>query len=327
MPVPLTRKKMLLAIPALALLAVILCVLLLGGRAHHSQDESGLTIITPLAPGEQGGAISFSAELPAEQPINKTLVLSDVELSTYPQPAAAEGAAVRVFTKEGKLYAAYPQRPGYTYTAKQVKVVERRQPDGSVHPLRHILLSCEVKGETGTRTLYLQQLELDVLSRTADPVDCTPLPMAPESTPPYAYHYHSLAPTSLPERFAGSYIQRRISRLVYNLAAVNSPEMAQSCIRNLQDDAWDLAREAPYPALPWPDCWGEHAGDARSAAGRITPTLLYLQEHNCFDCAALADFINSAPFGVIFGSRFSAHSDERLQDSPIEFIAVPSHEP
>lgn len=315
---PTARKiLLLLALPALILLFF----------AIYAPADNGCVKIATLSEDEtNSGGLHFSVDFPSDRPLNRLCVVSEAPQDTYPKPAITEGCAVEFFTKDGALYATLPDVPGYLYKAEELEIVYSRQPNGSVHPLRHILLSCEIKQPDGSRAVYLQQMELDIISHTADLVDCTEWPMALNATNLYVSHYHSLTPSGLPVKHSGSYIQRRMSELVYLTASIDSPERAQKYAPHLLSAVWDLAQEAPNAAQPWPECWGEYAADARTAAAMITPTLLYLQENKCFDCPKLAEYVNSAAFGMVFGNRFTVSPEERVQETPIPYIPVPARE-
>lgn len=317
------QKQLLIALPVFALIVFAVCKLL-PGAAEGEADDRRLALAELSAQERKDGGIRFSIDFPAERPQSGTVVLTAERVSSYPRPALTQGCTIDFATDAGKLYAAIPEVPGVEYEVTQLGVIPRRQPDGSVHPQRQILISGRTKAQDGSPVEYLLQLEVDVLSHTADAVNCTAWQQRRGER--FMAHYSSQAPTGLPEKHSGSHIQRRISYLVHALAAIDSPEKAQKYTGALRDYAWELAHDAPYPTQPWPRCWGNHADDARSAAGLITLTLLYFKENNCFDCAELAAFINSAPFGIIFGNRFTAHPEERLQDTPIEFIPVSAHE-
>ena len=200
--------------------------------------------------------------------------------------------------------------------AQQVRAFERRQPDGTWHTLRHILLMATVATDRAP-VHFLQQLELDLTAGTADPMPCD---VPPEWAGEHERRFQSIAPTGLPEKCSGSPIQRDMKRLVYAIAAIDSPAHAQAAAGELLSFAGILARKAPAPGTPWPRNWEDYADDARSAAAMLTPTLVYLQENNCFESADLAAFINSTIFSIIFGHRFLQNTQEPLQHEPIDYV-------
>ena len=311
----------LFSVLGILLLAASLPVAVCLPLAHQGQsDEMQLATLTPIE--QHGGEFSIHLTLPAEQPANHTRVLSAAPLEGYPTLQEGEPVSFKITAKGDQLTVCIskPQSADLSCTVEQVAIIHRRQPDGSVHPLRHILLSC-AQGEGEAQKIWQQQVELDLAARTADPAPCAP--PAPHLAALARQDYQSAAPCDLPEKHRGSPLQRRLSMLVHAVAAVDSPELAAAA-PELLAYAWQLARMAPEPRLPWPANWGDHEADARAAAEAITPTLIYLQERNCFDNGDLAAFINSPAFGVIFGDRFTARSTERLQEQPIEFISLPA---
>ena len=232
----------------------------------------------------------------------------------------------------GQLGAAGPGRfvaaqQAPVFRAELLSRFERRQPSGKTHTIRHILLCCEQPGPHGN-IVYLQTLEVDAELGSVDIIPCGATPPRYAALLP-ARDYHSAAPTGLPEKFNGSPLRRDMLRLLYSMAAINSPAMAQAATPQIYAFAWQLAGRAPRPGSPWPACWGDDAENARLAARYLTPTLVYLQENDCFGCQALADFINNALFSRIFGETFTdtTHMPEApLQETPIKYIKVKANE-
>lgn len=212
------------------------------------------------------------------------------------------------------------------YRAELLRSFERRQPTGKRHTIRHVLLSCELPAEADhTPTVFLLQLEVDTTLGSVDTMPCsTPARYAAMLLP--SRDYQSAAPTGMPEKYNGSPLRRDMLRLLYAMAAIDSPQLAEAAARELAPYAWKLAARAPEPHTPWPGCWGDTAEDAREIARRLTPTLVHLQENDCFDSQALADFINSPLFARIFGESFAENTympGEKVQEEPIEYIALP----
>ena len=211
-----------------------------------------------------------------------------------------------------------------TYRAELLRQFDRRQPSGKRHCIRHILLSCEQTSPQGN-TVYLQLLEVDATLGSADLIPCGATPPRYAALLPTT-DYRSSAPTGLPEKYNGSPLRRDMLRLLYAMAAVDSPTMAAKGTPEIAAFAWQLAARAPMPNTPWPDCWGDAAQDARTIARHLTPTLLYFHENDCFGCQELADFINSPNFARIFGENFTEHPpmpDDARQDKPIEYTTLP----
>ena len=208
-----------------------------------------------------------------------------------------------------------------TCHAEQVRQIRRRQPSGEYHVIRHILLSCivPIHDEAKAPTIYLQQIEVDTQAGTVDLIPCmTPARYA--QLP--ARDYRTLTNSGLQEKYNGAPIRRDMLRLLYAIAAIDSPLQAATAANELDTFAWDLAKRAPEPKKDWPHNWGQYAEDAQEIAKELTPTLIYLQEHNCFDSEELADFINGSAFGAIFGDSFTDAPHTRTQEEPIEFVPL-----
>lgn len=286
-------------------------------------DETALDVLTPEESAH--GKLDISLRFPAEDPLNFTCVLSATPCDSYPAPADAAATPVfRLSTDSGKLTAtiSHERSAAYRCAIRQTGIIHRRQPNGEVHTLRHILLSCEQDMQDEKR-IYLQQLELDIAARTADSIPCTIPQEYAELT---AQEYQSLTPSTLPTKHGSDPIRRDLSRLVHALAAIDSPALARAAAPELLAFSWQLARKAPKMHLPWPESWDTYSADARAAAVAITPILVYLQENNCFDSGELAAMINSPAFTVIFGHRFTAPPTGPVQEEPIRYIQVPAHE-
>lgn len=204
---------------------------------------------------------------------------------------------------------------------EQVRTIRRRQPSGKIHIIRHILLSCEAPVEDNDKapTIFLQQIELDIEAGSADLIPCN-TPMRYAQLP--ARDYRTISPTSLNEKYNGSPIHRDMLRLLYAIAAIDSPVLAATSAHELYAFAWELAGKAPAPDKEWPLNWGDEAENVRAIARELTPTLVYFEKNNCFDCEELADFINSDAFGRIFGESFTEMPHERTQEEPIEFVPL-----
>lgn len=279
--------------------------------------------LTELSPEEQtSGALNALVELPGGSPINHTRVLSPEPLETYPTLQDEISPIFELFVEGNTLSVriSMQKSSALSCSAEQVSTTRRRQPDGSVHTLRHILLSC-TQTKDGKQITWQQQLELDLAANTADPMPCTRHDATADER--VVQDYQSGAPNSLPEKHQGAAIPRRFSMLVHAIAAIDSPELAAET-PDLVAFTWQLVSMAPELNKPWPATWGEYEATAQAAAAALAPTLVYLQENNCFDNGDLAAFINSPAFGIVFGERFIVPSRERVQDQPIEFITLPA---
>lgn len=312
---------------ALSVLGLMLCLTSALSLGNGERFELG-----KLAPQEsvQPYIAHFTWDL--SRPMNHMRVLGTGELT---DPALQTGAfctEVTLRTLDGQLVAemkhssASPQygvvhpyltdKQAPTWRAELLRAFERKQPNGQRHIIRHVLLICEKPGRDAQTppTVFLQQLEVDATLGSVDAMPCTP-PARYAQLP--GRDYYSAAPTGLPEKINGSSPRREMLQLLYALAAIDSPEMAALAAQELGPFAWKLAAKAPAPRKPWPHCWGDAAEDAKSIALKLTATLVFLQENQCFECADLAAFINSPVFERIFGTRFTQQPYEKVQQEKI----------
>lgn len=309
-------------------LAFLLVSIIIGAVYFFSSEQPAHTErfdLGALTEAEAATTPAFSCRFtwsPAD-PLNYMRVLTPDDTQEPP------GSEVALSAQAGRLVAdiTHAKAAGSTaptYRAELVRAFERRQPNGKRHMLRHILLSCEQVRADASRTVYLQQLEVDTTLGSIDPIPCqTPARYAKL----YAQDISSLAPTELPEKINGSPLRRDMLRLLYALAAIDTPEVAKIAAAELSAYAWQLAGKAPMPRSPWPHCWGEAADDAREIAQRLTPTLVYLQENDCFESGELAAFINSPVFSRIYGESFTHMPNEPVQETPIEYVPLEQDEP
>ena len=322
------KKTLAVALAALCLLGCGIAALLLRSPGQAAAPAAHFSL-GELTPAESA---PFTAHFtwPLTEPLNHMRVLGPGELTEAALPAAlySPQISLRATHNQLQLTIEHPQersdapehtRP--TYQAELLRTFERRQPNGRRHTIRHILLSCHKPATApgDSPTIFLQQLELDVTMGSIDLIPCTT--PAPDKDLP-ARDYHSIAPTGLPEKINGAPLRRDMLRLLYAIAAIDTPQLAQYAARELSAFAWQLAAATPAAHEPWPRCWGDAADDAAEISRRLIPTLIYLQENNCFESAELADFINSPLFSRIFGDNF-AHAptdDTPVPESPIEYI-------
>lgn len=239
-----------------------------------------------------------------------------------PERTALQGGQPSAYSPDRLVATRQGAKP--LYHAELLGQVERRQPNGKRHTIRYILLSCELQDARGS-VVYLQRLEVDAGLGSVDAVPCGATPHRYAALLPVR-DYRSSAPTGLPEKYNGSPLRQDMLRLLYAMAAIDSPHMAATGTPEIAAFAWQLAARAPLPHSPWPDCWGDAAEDARSIARILTPTLVYFHENDCFDCQQLADFINSPLFARIFGESFTAEEGapgEHVQEEPIQYSTLP----
>lgn len=212
------------------------------------------------------------------------------------------------------------------WRAELLSSFERRQPGGKRHTIRRILLSAEQRGAHGS-TVYLQLLEVDATLGSVDLLPCGGATPARYAALRPVQDYSSAAPSGLPEKYNGPPLRRDMLRLLYAMAALDSPSMAAQGAPEIAAFAWQLAARVPMPHSPWPHCWGGAAEDAREIARRLTPTLVFLQENDCFGCQALADFINSPLFARIFGESFTEPPAAPVQEEPILYETTTNTSP
>lgn len=316
---------------ALALLCLA-AAMPLGTEEHYDLGE--------LTADEMRNPFEVRFKWALSEPVNYMRVLGQGEVTETALPDINYSPEVRLSARNGHLAAQIihtAQRPSMQngmnvqYSAEQLLALKqrtpvwrvepvchftRRQPNGKRHLIRHILLSCEKPGhdEQTPPTVFLQQFEIDIALGSVDPIPCS-TPERYRALP--ARDYQSLAPTTLPAKINGGPLRQDMLRLLYGMASIDTPGAAQALTSRLTNLAWQLVNKVPAPEKPWPSCWGEAEEDARSIALALTPTLVYLQENDCFKCAPLASFINSIVFGRIFGERFTRMPHEPVQEEPI----------
>ena len=306
-----------------ACLIACLCVSAAGifTLAENSEtEESADTLLCALEPGEQVQSYIANFLWCADQPMNFMRSLGAAANMTSPDIATLAGRTrVHLLTQEGRLYArlipeeSSASEPSHVNRSIELlRSFERRQPDGTRHVIRHLLLICEVPSpDEGDPAVFLQQFEVDATLGSVDAMPC--------STPARYAHLPTkdcicLTPSGLPEKYNGAPLRQDMLRLLYAIAAIDSQQMAKGVAAELSSFAWQLAAKAPSPEKNWPHCWDSLEKDARTIARHLAPTLLYLQEHNCFDCVELVTFINSPQFSRIFGNDFSKLPDKPVQD-------------
>lgn len=319
MAVSVKQKRVTVCALGLIIAAAYALLSFFGAESYRQIQLCELTA-EELTRGEQ----RFTLELPVDQPLHYTRILSSEPVETYPAMEGEAPPALELAVSEGRLIARVPQEKvsALRCGAELTATLHRRQPDATVHTLRHVLLSCEQETAGGKR-VYLLQVELDLAAGTADLVPCTTPARYHEL---YARDYQSIETSGLPEKINGEPLRRDMLTILYTLAAIENHRQAELICEPLFAFAYRLGQKAPQPKEPWPRTWGDAQDDAREVARRLTPVLVYLQEHNCFDCAKLADFINSPIFGAIFGNRFTSMPGERVQEQPIEYVPMLEHE-
>ena len=195
------------------------------------------------------------------------------------------------------------------YIAEKPTVMVR-MPSTRRHSLRRFTLFCSLEADYGfgikRRTAYLQELAVDLTDGAAD-LQAPGIPASLKEQP----HTYILrgAPTGLPERFCGTAAERELLRYLFELAKVENAATAAALLPQLRQRGQQLIDSFADASAPWPDCWGRGAGTARSLSRKVLPLLAHMQEHNCYDSAALAEFINVPIFCRIFGDAQEEAND------------------
>ncbi len=185
-----------------------------------------------------------------------------------------------------------------------------RMPSTRRHPLRRFTLFCSLEADYGfgikRRTAYLQELAVDLPDGAAD----LQPPTIPASLKdqPRTYILRG-APSGLPERFCGTAAERELLRYLFELAKVENTATADAQLPYLRQRGQQLIDTFADASAPWPACWGSGASTAHSLARKVLPLLAHMQEHNCYDSAEWADFINGPIFCRIFGDAEEADND------------------
>lgn len=194
----------------------------------------------------------------------------------------------------------------------------QRHPDGTMHPVRIANLVCEVWlhrpfFQKPLHGFAIQEIKLDIIDGSADVIrPITALMSARGMKHQFVSNAHY---AQLPSRYCGSESERLITRILFSLASIDSKPLADSSTPEIIKLAQKLHSLQPFPDAAWPDCWGEDAPIARQAARRIVPTLMRMQDEDCYDNQELIHFINSDSFGRIFGESFST-TPPPLQNMP-----------
>lgn len=180
--------------------------------------------------------------------------------------------------------------------------VRLRMPDTTQHTQRHFVLACELTADYGfgfsKQTIYLQEMVVDLCDAAAD----LQQPTIPPSLSRLPRHHIQLgAPSGLPERFCGTPIERELMRYLFYLAMVEDAGTAAAILPGLERRGRQLVDSHTAKDAHWPDCWGIGTETARGLARKVRPLLQHMQEHNCYNSADLAEFVNGEVFSRIFG--------------------------
>lgn len=211
----------------------------------------------------------------------------------------------------------------YSYDMLPTRRVMR--PDGSLHPVRTLRLGCEVRLHKAgwnkpMQTFAFQEISLDLVDGTADLVDPTYLRL--QSIGMGSRMIVSQAETGLPSLLCGSPCEQDLTRILLQISSIDSDQQAKKLMQTLPAKVEKTIKTYADETKEWPDCWGEEAETARRIARRVVPALLRFQEANCYDCQALADFINSPGFSRVFGESFADYPLPNAERGSIPFERV-----
>ncbi len=188
------------------------------------------------------------------------------------------------------------------YCITEKPVIQLRMPNTALHPQRRFILACELTADYGfgfsRRTYYLQEMAVDLADGAADLQQVT-IPPSLGKLP--RHHVLRGAPTGLPERFCGTPTEKELLRYLFYLAMAEDSGSAAALLPGLKRRGQNLVDTMADSSLPWPECWGSGAETARQLSRRVRPLLHHMQEHNCYNSADLAEFVNSPTFSRIFG--------------------------
>lgn len=325
-------KKRILVLSLLLLLASLI-VLFFALRPTISDDE--MVDVSDAAKlsfelqdeREKAGLLDFEYEWELNHAPNNTLILNSGTEDAFAllQPASWK---ISCRLQEGKciLRTAPPLlrakdsscQVRSRYLAEFSAPFVQRHPDGTMHPVRIANLVCEVWiyrpfFQKPLHAFAIQEIKLDIIDGSADIIR----PIAALMTAKGMKH-HFVANTydaNLPSRYCGTERERIITRILFSLASIDSKALADTCTPEIVKLAQQIQGLQIHPDAPWPDCWGDDAPIARQAARRIIPTLVRMQENDCYGNQELIDFINSESFSRIFGEDFSSNPSP-LQDMP-----------
>ena len=308
-----------------ALVVTVLCVL----WCCNERTAESLAELMQQETQRDDFDLSFNYNLGSPSPFTQ-LLKTDV-YDPYTRIPGEAPSRVHIYTHGGELFASVsspaeadlPAQLRVVPRVQQHKLIYRRHPDGLRHPLRHIQLTYELYYDRGSAPVAVirQMLELDLMMRTVDFIPQDDEQVPPEYAGMTASMYQTPWRGELPAKIDADPVPASMLRIVYALAAIESQEQAEAAAGALVAFADQLVHFEPYPAAPWPGNWGDYATDAREAARLLTPSLVYLQEKECFHSAALASFINSSAFEIIFGTRFSEDTPANQGPFPVRRVA------
>lgn len=327
-------KKRVVIGAGLALLLLALVGVGLGLRPTFAPDEmQDLTEpakcrLVPTDEREKSDLAAFEYTWDLTSPPNETLLLGKdaPELTALLQPALWKiqcsmqpDGSYRLLSTPPPVHAKDPANQVHaSYMAEFSTSFRQRHPDGTLHPVRTINLVCKIRlhrpfFQRPLQAFLIQEIKLDLIDGSADLIPpYTALFSARGMPHRFVKDAHHAA---LPGRYCGSACERLFTRLLFTLASIDSSPFAQSCTPDIVKSAAELMAMQTQADAAWPDCWGADADVARKVNRRIVPTLVRLQEADCYNHQELIDFINSPTFSRIFGQDFAA-APPPLSDMP-----------
>ena len=296
--------------------------------ASHSEMQ----VFEPEGAETGGIPMDFVHRWDLSNHTDKTLLMGDLEPDAFSllEPAVWE---VHFFMKDGK---AHLESNCPVLHAKDRKCRVRTQyscqfedlgfnqmhPDGTVHHYRRIELICEVWLDrpflkAPLHTFAVQNIFVDFVDGSADFGRPAFVLLVAGKTP------HRFIVSSekgdLPSRYCGSIAEQELTRLLFSLARIDSRRQAEHTIAGITEAAQTLVDTFAEADKAYPECWGEASDTARQLSRRIVPSLIRFRDNDCYNCQALADFVNSPVFARCFGESF-ADAPEPLPDAaPIIF--------
>lgn len=268
--------------------------------------------------------VEYTVDL--RSPATRTLLLGDAAL--FDEEVAGDGRwLVQLTAADGCLEADDSARPTLRGKSGSVDLqlsmcwlptTLLHMPDGSVQPQQHLLLCAEMDYTPLWRWLPRRHAELrqELVIDTRDAAVDMVIPSLPtDYKGAWKVRMGSDAARAvLPARFCGSATEQALQRFLFRMAAMYDTASAEAGIAATRRKARELIEQHADTALPWPQCWGQGASAALGVHKRILPYLQRAQAENCFDCAELADFINSEDFARIFGDSWGEKAPEQTQE-------------
>lgn len=301
----------------ISLVVTVMLAVTLGYRMLQ-QNQVSMPLPLPHADGTTLSGVEEKADFHFVYRWNLRDSPTGTEILGATEPSAIEQVAgdavwdIELSAKDGKLTlkADPPELKSVSPFCKinarfcitEKPTVKLRMPSTRLHPQRRFILACELSADYGfgicRQTYYLQEMVVDLADGAADLQQVT-IPPSLSQLP--RHHVLRGAATGLPERFCGTPTEKELLRYLHLLAQVENSGTAAALLPGLKRRADQLVSTLTANDKPWPDCWCSGAETARELSRRVRPLLRHMQEHNCYNSSALAEFVNSPTFSRIFG--------------------------